>query len=380
MVLVVTTIMGAIAADLENGAQVNLKAAANARDELQAHFHARSALELELFILRFQSQVKSTLGQFIPIPLFELSTMLVTSDTLQTIFSEGDDEDDGFGEDPFDITEPFGDFRGQFFIQEVVDENRKIDINSDDLGVGCQNLLHLMLGAIFDDPKYDVLFENIGQSRDPVRNRIEIISNISDWRDGNETIDNVCILTNDESPGTSSEDGRYVNFPFNARYEPKNGMFTSLAELRMVPGVNDAFMNVFGKYFTVWGSGTSGISVRTAEPWMLKAVVRAVMTRPWIPADEERFNDFLMEKALLTAVPGSQLTAESLKTLIVASGFPVDDAQYGQLVTRNVLRFEDVSSVYRITSVGLVNDASVTMTVVWRDNRAAGEIYYWRED
>ncbi|MGF1510243.1 MAG: general secretion pathway protein GspK [Myxococcota bacterium] len=379
MVLVITTIMGAVAADLENEAQVNLKAAANARDELQAHFHARSALELELFVLRFQSQVKDTLGQFIPIPLFELSPMLVSSDTLRTIFSE-EDEDSLFDEDPFDIQEPFGDFQGQFFIEEVVDENRKIDINSDSLGVGCENLMHLMLGAIFDDPKYDILFENLGQSRDPVRNRLDIIAAMTDWADGNNTIDNVCILTNNSSPGTGIEQSNYTNLPYKARYEPKNGMFTSLAELRMVPGVNDAFMNIFGKYFTVWGSGTSGISINTAEPWMLKAVIRAVMSRPWVPADEERFEEFLLEKAVVTAVPGIELEEESFRNLVEAAGFPVDEEQYGQMTQRGAIRFGDVSSVYRITSVGVVNDASVTMTVVWRDNRAAGEIYYWRED
>ncbi|NJK88597.1 MAG: hypothetical protein HC923_03805, partial [Myxococcales bacterium] len=93
MVLVITTIMAAVTTDLENSTQVNLKAAANARDQLQAHFHARSALELELFVLRFQSQIQGTLGQFLPIPLFELSGTLVSADTLKGIFTEEDKEE-----------------------------------------------------------------------------------------------------------------------------------------------------------------------------------------------------------------------------------------------------------------------------------------------
>jgi len=385
MVLVITTIMGAVAADLENSAQVNLKAAANARDQFQAHLHARSALELELFVLRFQSQVKTTLAQFIPIPLFELSGVLVSADTLKGIFTEEDKREElermaaAEDDDPFGLGEEFGDFRGTFWIEEVVDENRKIDINSTSFGVGCQNLMHLMLGAVFDDPKYDVLFENLGESRDPIRNRVEIISSISDWTDGNETVDSVCIITGDDSQTGSAEIGRYRNLPYNAQYEPKNGMFNSLAELRMIPHVNDAFMRIFSKYLTVWGSG-EGINMLTAEPWMYQAVIRSVMDRPWVPQDVERFLEFETQKALLMAVPGAQVQPAMMLELLRASGFPINEARFNELVQRNVLRFEDVASVFRITAIGQVGDATSRLTVVWRDNRAQGELRYWRED
>jgi type II secretory pathway component PulK len=385
MVLVITTIMGAVAADLENSAQVNLKAAANARDQLQAHFHARSALELELFVLRFQSQIKQTLAQFIPIPLFELSGVLVSADTLKGIFTEEDKREElerlatVEDEDPFGLTEEFGDFRGTFWIEDVVDENRKIDINSTSFGVGCQNLMHLMLGAVFDDPKYDILFEHLGESRDPIRNRVEIISSISDWTDGNETVDSVCIITGDDSQTGAAEEGRYRNLPYNAHYEPKNGMFNSLAELRMIPHVNDAFMRIFSKYLTVWGSG-EGINMLTAEPWMYQAVIRSVMDRPWVPQDVERFREFETEKALLMAVPGAQIKPPMMLELMRAAGFPINEARFNELVQRNVLRFEDVASVFRITAVGQVGDATSRLTVVWRDNRAQGELRYWRED
>lgn len=383
MVLVITTIMGAVSADLENSAQVNLKAAANARDQLQAHFHARSALEIEMFVLRFQAQVQRTLGQFIPIPLFELSNMIVSSDTLQTIFLDEDERKKALeeaSENLLDFSDdPFGDFTGRFWIEEVVDENRKINVNNQQ-GIGCQNFTHLMLGALFDDPKYDVLFESLGESRDPVRNRVEIIANITDWTDANNTIDPVCMVTGDQNAGSSDEEARYRDLPYRARYEPKNGMLNSLAELRMVPRVNDAFMQLFGPYLTVWGSGTSGISMRTAQPVMYQAVIRAVMTRPWVPGDLERFREFMNEKALLTAMPGANLSPQIMKSLLAQVGFPIDEARFDELVQRQVLRFEDVSGVYRITAMGQVEDATAKLTVVWRDDGSTGEIYYWRED
>jgi hypothetical protein len=169
--------------------------------------------------------------------------------------------------------------------------------------------------------------------------------------------------------------------PYEAEYESKNGMFDSLAELRLVPFVNDAFMRVFSKYFTVWGDN-GGIAMRTAEPWMLLAVVRAVMSRPMQPGDVQRFQRFLDEWTLITAVPGGRnlVSQETFVQAMTAAGIPHDPAKLQQLIRQDAVRFEDVSSVYRITTVGRVNDASSRITVVWRDNGGAGEIKYWRED
>lgn len=382
MVLVITTVLSALAADLSNGTQVNLRAAVNARDELQAHFHARSALELELFVLRFQSMVKSSLGSFLPVPLFELSGMLVSSDTVKGIIDEdGEAEDEIFEpeEKSFASDLSIGDFQGSFWVEEIVDENRKINLNTD-IGVGCSNMLHLMLGAVFEGPAFDPLFERMGESRDPVRNRIDVIAAITDWRDANETIDPVCILTQQEVGG-AAEDANLDLLPYDAEYEPKNGMYDSLDELRMVPYVNDAFMRVFSRYFTVWGD-TTGVSMRTADTGMLLAVVRAVMSRPVYPGDDERFQQFMDEWLLTTAIPGGKelVTKETFAAAMVAAGLPLDQTKLDELIKQEAIRFEDVSSVYKITTIGRVNDASSRLTVVWRDNRGSGEIKYWRED
>ncbi len=383
MVLVITTVLSALAADLSNDTQVNARAAVNARDELQAHFHARSALELELFVLRFQNLVKGSIGAFLPIPLFELSGLLVSSDTVKGILDrDADPEDRQLAREDraFGMDIPIGDFMGSFWVEEVVDENRKINLNATDLGVGCQNMLHLLLAAVFDDPRYDPLFERLGEGRDPVRNRIDLISSITDWTDGNDTQDPVCVLTR-QQVGGSAEDARFNNLPFDARYRPKNGMFDSLAELRLLPHVNDAFMQVFSKYLTVWGDN-GGISIRTADPWMLVAVARSIMARPVQPADDELFRRFLDEWALITAVPGGRnlMTEQTFVAAMTAAGLPHDAARLQRLMGQRALRFDEVSSVYKITTVGRVNDASSKLTVVWRDNGANGEFKYWRED
>jgi hypothetical protein len=378
MVLVITTIMGAISADLANSSAVNVRAAANARDQLQAYFHARSAVELELFLLRFQGQVKGAIDQLgIGLPLFELSSFLVSSDTMKGLLTRGETPTEEKTKGSFALDKPFGEFEGSFWIEEVVDENRKININLE--GLQACNMMHVVLGALIDDPKYDPLFENIGDSRDPLRNRLEIIANIADWVDGNDNVDPVCAITGDMSQSSVAEDTRYDHLPYNVSYKPKNGQMTSLAELRMVPGVNDAFMRLFAPQLTVW-SDKKGIAMQTASDLMLIAVVRAISGTPVQPGDAEKYQKFLQEKALALALPPGKLTAQTFELLLNAAEIRYDPAILKKLTDAEMLRFDDVSSVYRITALGRVNDTTSTLTVVWRDDKGLGEIFYWREE
>ena len=382
MVIVITTVLAGLATDLSNDSQVNLTAAANARDELQAHFHARSALEIEFFVLKFQRQLKGTFDKFLPVPLFELSEMFVTSDTIKGIIDkDGNPEDDIVLSDErsFSKDNPVGNFQGSFWIEDVVDENRKININND-LGVGGQSLLPVMLFALFSDKRYDPVFELAGDTRDAERNRLELIRNIIDWRDGDNNINAITALTN-QRVGGGAEDARFSNLPYEADYEPKNGKFDSVAELRLVPGVNDAIMQLFAEHLTVWTEGTDGISMRTASDTVIRNIVFYLASpKP----DKERLDRFMKEWTLLKAVPGAkdQITDKVFSQTLKEAEIRIDDQVFKRLTgsQRPALRFDDISGVYRITAIGRVNDASSRMTVVWRDDSGNGEIMYWRED
>ena len=384
MVLVLTTVLTAMSADLNNQSAVNLRLAANARDQLQAEFHARSAIELELFFLRFQSMLKTTLGQFVPIPLFELSSYFVSSDTMKGILDRDGgrrNAEESATKGTYASDQPFGDFQGSFWIEEVVDENRKININKPSL-TQCINFTHLLLSGLIDDPKYDELFETMGDTRDPIRNRIELIANLTDWVDANDTVDTVCQLTGDGSVSGPTEDTRYNNQPYNAVYKPKNGQYNSLAELRMVPGINDAFMTIFSPHLTVWTDDAS-INMNTAQPFMLKAVIRTIVAGgTFQPGDEDKFRKFMEEYLLMKAMPPplNKLSKPAFLQLVEASGFTVDSARFQQLESKQVLRFDDATNVYRIRAVGRVGEATSSITLVWRDDRSAGEIRYWREE
>lgn len=377
MVLVLTTVLAALAADLQNETSVNLAMARNARDQYQAQLHARSALELELFFLRFQSMLKGTIGKFIPVPLFEMSSYFVSSDTMKGIVKrKGDSPVDERLKDEAE----FGSFEGSFWVEQVVDENRKININKE-APTRCANLAHLLMAGVFDDPKHDKLFESLGDTHDPLRARLEVIANMTDWVDGNEDVDSVCTLTGDTSVSSVAEDTRYDHLPYNISFKPKNGQMTSLAELRMVPLVNDEFMRTFADYFTVWTDDT-GINMNTAQPELIRAIVRALSPGGVQPGDDEKFEKFQEEMLLMRAMPPplNVLSKPAFLSLLDKAGIRVDNERFTQLESKGVLRFDDTSNVYKIVAVGRVGDATSTLTVVWRDDRGLGEIRYFRED
>lgn len=381
MVLVLTTVLGALATDLQNAASVNLQLATNARDELQAQFHAKSAMELELFLLRFQSQLKNALANIVPIPLFELSGYLVSSDTMKGLLTDRKDTpEDAAIRDNWAADEEFGDFQGSFWIEEVVDENRKININRPPV-VNCLNMTHVILAGLFDDPKYDELFERLGDSRDPIRNRLEIIANMTDWVDGNDSVDTVCTLTGDASQSSVSEDNRYRNLPYNVNYKPKNGQMSSLAELRMIPGVNDAFMEIFSPYLTVWTDDV-GINLNTAEPQLIQALVRALTPGGAQPGDEEKFAKFMEEWQLMRILPPplNRMSKPAFLQLLQTANIKIDQTMFDQLERARILRFDDASSTYKVTAIGRVGDTVSKITAVWRDDGNVGEIRYWREE
>ena len=383
MVMVLTTILAALAADLENEAQVNLRAAANARDNLQAHFHARSALELELFVLRFQNIVSSNpiVSSMLPVPLFEMSGFLVSSDTVKGIVNRDRTPSDAaiLDDDEEDDDRPFGDFSGSFWIDEVSNEQTKINLNGN-YGVGAQNAMPRLMAAVFAHQKYDIVFENMGDSRDPQRNRIDLIANLIDWTDGNETVDPVTALTSD-AQNSASEDARFNNLPYNAYYKPKDGMYNSLAEVRLVPMVNDAFMRLFSQHFTVWGDRNT-ISLKNPSPQQLRDLVFPTFVNPvTTPGYAGYFEKFMEAYTTLTAVSGGMMkfSKDVLRTLFDQAEIPYDRAQFDTLARR--FDFENEPNIYRITAVGRVNDASTRLTVVWRPvGNGPGEFKYWREE
>lgn len=382
MVFVLVTVLTAIATDLQSSASVNLQLAANARDRLQAHFHANSAVDLELFLLRFEGGLPETFRNFLPISLASMSSYFISSDTMKGLLTRKESPFDDVVESD-DPDRPFGEFQGSFWIEDASNENEKISLNAIEprANLRCANPIHYMLAALIGEEKYDPLFERLGDSRDPVRNRLELISNITDFIDANDFVDHVCTFSGDKSQATT-EDTRYDNLPYNARYKPKNAKLLSVQELRLVPLVNDAIMRLFADRLTVW-SKNNVLALADADQNMLELVIRMLLPGPPQPSDAEKIAQFHKERALLMALSGGagKLNAQVFQSLLDKTGIRYDRQRFTELNNQAFSFDAKVAPVYKITAVGRVGDTTSTMTVIWGSHgNQNGDILYWRED
>ena len=131
----------------------------------------------------------------------------------------------------------------------------------------------------------------------------------------------------------------------------------------------------------MWTDDT-GINVNTADPIILSAIIRAITPGGAQPGDQERFAKFMEELSLLRILPPpmNKLSKDTFTKLLEAAQIRVDTNLFNQLESQRLLRFDDASNVYRITAMGRVGETVSTITAVWRDDRAQGEIRYYHQE
>lgn len=78
--------------------------------------------------------------------------------------------------------------------------------------------------------------------------------------------------------------------------------------------------------------------------------------------------------------PMNKLSKPAFLQLLQTAQLKIDQNMFSQLENQRVLRFDDTSNVYKITAVGRVGEATSTVVAVWRDDRAAGETRYYRQE
>jgi hypothetical protein len=78
--------------------------------------------------------------------------------------------------------------------------------------------------------------------------------------------------------------------------------------------------------------------------------------------------------------PMNRMSKPAFLQLLQTAMIPVDLNTLNQLENQRILRFDDASNVYRVVAVGRVGEATSTITAVWRDDRALGELRYFRQE
>jgi general secretion pathway protein K len=224
---------------------VDLMAAANYRDQMRAHFLARSAMNLSELVIRVQQRidnVQQLRDSGIRITDFADQVLLAfcgNPEQVQGMIGLSSSDVKGLGVDI-----------GTCGIvgQQITTEDDKINLNCANGPKAAQLALKTTLDALVYFPAYDPVFEEAdaeGYRRDRATQVAAIIDYID--ADGSHLQD---IGTTEEYGYESLKD----------HYKPKNTYLDTLGELRLARGVDDRFWTLFSPAFTVYGGCKTNIS------------------------------------------------------------------------------------------------------------------------
>lgn len=395
LLVVVTTmlILTLLVTELSYGSTVRLMVATHQRDRAQAAWLSRSGVNLYRLLLMASIQIESTLNKtdvssFIPgaeagttladLGMGTLWQMIPTLNTgiLRMLFSSGGDATDISDEEAatFKATgkvseevaaesregglfsdKNFLDFDGDFSA-DVSNEDRKLNVNrlaSRDLSQPLQSdPTALLLYSLMSGTENDEFFRE--RNLDPW----DLIANLADWVDTDNT--------------GSGARGGYEDNLYNRLEEPykaKNAPFDTKEEIRLVDGWQDEVYDRFKDDLTVWGSGK--INMSTTAPTLTTAILRSYILSPVLSdADLE----VLYQRAQLEGV--TTMKPKAIVDWLTNSGYELRSGLASQLTNS--------SRVFTVTSTGMVNDSSSTVTAVLDFSSGGGtqggKVLYWRED
>jgi general secretion pathway protein K len=285
LVLTWIALMTALVGQFTYGTNVDAAQAANARDELRAHYLAVSAVNLGRMLIKIQKQfVDPIMGQaqqLISQAMGGTSTgtggaggtntnastglgfsLRVTdyAGPLMGFFSGSKEEVAGLGSlIGLDTTGVKGlGLKSGTFDAEITAEDGKINVNC---GGGFnpqaanQKMLFRLLTGLTYSRRFDRLFSE-SDSNGQFATRTDVARAIIDWSDTDEQ---------GFSPDGVSATGEDYRYDDRAdKYRAHNDPFDTIEELKLVRGVTDGFMEAFQPYLTVYplpgqtgGSGAS---------------------------------------------------------------------------------------------------------------------------
>jgi type II secretory pathway component PulK len=396
--------------------------AANARDEVRAHYLARSAVSISRLLIKIQQRFIEPIMQQAQQMLAsssggDLGVSLRLTDYAGTImgFFGGSSEEVKMlgGLVGIDTTEAKGlGLKSGRLDAEVSTEDGKIDINC---GSGTSSIrarqitLFQQLTALVYSPRYNSLFANANAEGQFV-DRNDLARAIVDWADGD-------ILMFSIEPGASStEDYRY-----DARKDPyraHDNSYDTVEETALVRGMDARMMEAFLPYLTVYASDprqTCRVNLASVKgdctPLLVGLIRAALMRDPnKPPADLSILDDQkVYPLASILCERGTAVGFESLDTIVSVLSNPQasisrEDPRFqmmqnmrGITITRADLErvaFVGPPRVYRIVATGEAGKVKKKITAILdtarqlenpvtmnpQSEKAAGILQYWREE
>jgi general secretion pathway protein K len=389
-------ILTAVAVDFRYNSHVDLRTAANQRDEAQAYFLAKSSIGLSRLVLSFQKQLDGfklppNIGQLLGagatgglnIQLHKLARIdchmlrsMVSSSGGEGEAEREEEQPRRSGSEVEGLRAPaarsFGGFTGCFDSQ-IDPEDTKINLNALNMGSTATALSAL---RILTDKRFEFLFEREDRHRVKVTPQ-ELLIHIQDWVDPDEA-QSALNLTAAVSPfarGFTDENSGYSKY--EPRYEAKNAYFDSLDELYMVHGMNDRIMAAFRDRFTVYANLNSPANINADDPILLLfAVFNAVDLSKTNP---QKISDPLFWVQVIQAIRAARalsvfgLSLDQFVAVLKSHGLTVKP-DYAKSIS-------DKNTTFTIHATGNAGAITRKLTAVVRmDAGGLGRLVYWREE
>jgi general secretion pathway protein K len=441
MVLTWIALAVALVSEFSYGTSVDAAQAANARDELRAHYLARSSVNLSRMLIKIQKQfVDPVMGQAQQLLGAAMGgnkgaggagggassggglgfSLRVTdyAGPLMGFFSGSKDEVAGLGSlIGIDTSAVKGlGLKSGHFDAEITAEDGKIDVNCAGAGLAIvpnQKTLFNLLMALMYSPRFDRLFSE-EDTNGQFTTRADVARAIIDWADTDEQ------MFSPDGTSASGEDYRYD--ARSDRYRAHNNPFDTVEELKLVRGVTDGFMEAFQPYLTVYPTdpakackvNLSAITNKNGGDCtpLLMGVIRAAAvpdpTKP--PTDPAVLDDTrLYPLASILCDRASAAGFDSLNAITAIMQNPAtavmpDDPRYKIFQSMRPIAvsngdlgkvaFTGSPRIYRIVAVGEAGKVKKKITAIVDSGgfisnpltlnpaaeKAAGVLRYWREE
>lgn len=400
MVLSAITALTVAVVELKYNSQINYKLAINHKNQLQAYYLAKSAINFSQILIKYEKQaqktkkdIKDDVGDINVEPIYKLFPL--STETLKGVFSgafsdflSGDSEEDTeeSGEEA-DITteeetsgieaglnsfdkesaQKFLDFEGDFY-SEISEEKNKYDLNQVYRVVTSSqdyDNRKKILESILELPKFKKYFER--RKMEPV----EVVHALSDWVDEND------VLNEYDNIQRGSEKSEYGDLDYTA----KDGKFISLSELRLVHNMDDELYNLLMPFVTVFNT-TEKINVCMAEEEMARAMIyhytnHAGCANGVSYEDVEEMDNLVGE--FLGACPDPTAMAKAVNDALGLKSSSSDNKSRSRRRSRRTknnknkipgckFQLEDLltdeNDIFTIKATGVVGETSVSIKVV----------------
>jgi general secretion pathway protein K len=267
------TVLGVVVLEFAYSTGVDYAAAANARDDMRAHFVARSVMNLSRLVIKVQKDIldknRRQLAQ-LGLPDVQIGDFM---SMLESPFCGSKEEVNAMaglaGVDTAAMKGlglPFGTCR----VETFTSEDGLINANCANGAPARVNSLGASLGALVSPPAFDRLFEERdgdGQFTD----RKTFVSAIIDYVDRDEA-----------QWGGGGQPEQYAYESLSEPYRAKNNYIDSVEELKLVRGMDDRRWELFGTQLTVYGGCQINVSAVTS-PMLMMSIISYAAKNPQDP-------------------------------------------------------------------------------------------------